>query len=170
MRIKGWIDGDYFEQVSFHDGVELNLADSGLDVKLFRLLGRLVPPGGSFMVAYEMFWGKNPVHWKTELALKHGIPPLLTSLGYLLLQAECWIGIKDWYWPEGGMEGPPKLQGFKAPDEKTREEKTVETVGMLKNFLNRQPEDVPETELSTYTLAEKILNQLLKSIGDNSDH
>ncbi|WP_309492585.1 DUF1122 family protein [Candidatus Hecatella orcuttiae] len=162
LWVKGWVDGEYFEQVAFPHGAKLHLTESGLDVRLFKLLGSLIPLGGSLMVAYEMFWGKSQVHRETSLALKQGIPPLLTPLGYLLFQADCWIGIKDWYWPEGGMEGPPKLQGFKAPDEKTERKKTLDTIKMLENFLRRQPESISETESAARRLAEKILSRLLK--------
>ncbi|MBI2855366.1 MAG: DUF1122 family protein, partial [Chloroflexi bacterium] len=42
-----------------------------------------------------------------------GVPPVLTPLGHLLFQAGVGFHIKDWYFSEGGSEGPRKLQGFK---------------------------------------------------------
>jgi len=67
-----------------------------------RRLARLVGPGGSVMVAY----GRD----ETERALRRRVPPSATPLGLALLDAGCrWF--KDWYFAEGGREGPAKLQG-----------------------------------------------------------
>ena len=61
------MDIEYFENVSFRCGHVLNLSTSNLDVKLYETLGKLIPPGGSFMVAYQMFWGRSQIHEDTDL-------------------------------------------------------------------------------------------------------
>jgi len=55
--VKPWMDVVYFEEVEFlkEGKVEesLNLGLKGLDRRLFRYLGELIPAGGHLMVSYE---------------------------------------------------------------------------------------------------------------------
>ena len=138
LGIRGWIDGDYYENVSSDKGA-LNLSELGLDVKLFEVIGGLIPSGGSLMVAYGMFWGESKVHGNTSKALDLGFPPIVTSIGYLLFHAGCWAGFKDWYIAEGGNEGPKKLQGFKALDENDARIKAGEIINLLEDFVDKKP-------------------------------
>jgi hypothetical protein len=64
------------------------------------------------MVSYE---GEQEIHRETLLSLAGGVPPAATPLGYLLVLGG-FGHVKDWYLAEGGMEGPRKLWGEKAPD------------------------------------------------------
>ncbi len=116
LGIKGWIDGDFYEKLEFSCGSVLNLLGEGFDEELFKILGDIIPAGGSFMVSYELFSGEGVVHRLTNRGLFLGVPPVVTPLGYLLFKAGCGVGFKDWYISEGGNEGPRKLQGFKAVD------------------------------------------------------
>lgn len=69
------------------------------------LLSAHASPGGRVFVEYE--W--DPV---TIKELESGIPPALSRLGYkLLVRGFTWF--KDWYYPEGFMEGGRKLQAEK---------------------------------------------------------
>jgi hypothetical protein len=95
------------------------------EVRLFRLLGGLVPAGGSIMVEYE-----SPGLEETAAILALGYPPPCTPLGYALLAAGC-LSFRDWYIPEGGLEGPRKLQGFKPLDEGTRQRRAEELLRTL---------------------------------------
>ncbi len=113
---KGWVDGSYEEAVVTPGGGSLALADSGMDLQLFAHLGGLVGPGGSLMVTYEVPGHGNPLLRRTARSLLYGVPGILTHLGALLLAAGCWAVLRDWYIAEGGMEGSPKLQGFKPRD------------------------------------------------------
>lgn len=71
------------------------------DAVLEPLAGEL-GAGCSLMVAYE----RGP----TFDALRRKVPPAATPIGLALLRAGCrWL--KDWYYPEGGLEGGMKLQG-----------------------------------------------------------
>ncbi|MBC7110146.1 MAG: DUF1122 family protein [Archaeoglobi archaeon] len=55
----------------------------------------------------------------TKKELLRGFPPALSRLGFeLLKRGYSWI--KDWYYPEGFMEGGQKLQGEKASNEDVR--------------------------------------------------
>jgi hypothetical protein len=78
--------------------------DDAYRAELVAALAALLPPGGYLMVGY----GDD----ETERALKRGVPPAATPLGKALFDAGCtWF--KDWYYPEGWMEGGMKLQGNK---------------------------------------------------------
>jgi hypothetical protein len=80
--------------------------------RLMALLRELIPPGGHLMLEYE-----SPRWASTARALNLGAPPAATELGELLRAAGCATSIRNWYIPEGGHEGPRKLQGFKPLDE-----------------------------------------------------
>jgi hypothetical protein len=72
------------------------------DTSILGELANMLGPGASLMVAY----GGDDTEW----ALRRKVPPQATPLGLALLEAGCrWF--KDWYFPEGGMEGGTKLQG-----------------------------------------------------------
>ncbi|MFB0544779.1 MAG: DUF1122 family protein, partial [Asgard group archaeon] len=103
-------------EVEFSCGSVLNLSREEVDEGLFKILGDIIPAGGSFMVSYELFSGEGWVHSLTNRGLFLGVPPIVTPLGYLLFKAGCGVGFKDWYISEGGNEGPRKLQGFKPID------------------------------------------------------
>jgi hypothetical protein len=76
--------------------------DEAFARELVAALASLLPPGGYLMLAY----GDD----ETEAGLRLRFPPAVTPLGAALLNAGCtWF--KDWYYPEGGMEGGFKLQG-----------------------------------------------------------
>jgi hypothetical protein len=88
-------------------GYRLPLEGAAL-VDLLRLLGGLLPPGGHIMVEYE-----SPRWMTTRQALERGDPPSQTPLGAALLAAGFRGGFRDWYFAEGGREGPRKVQAFR---------------------------------------------------------
>ena len=106
-----WLELTRYDPLVEFEGEGLDLAAHGLDRRLFSLLARLLPPGGHLMVEYE-----SPSQRATERILGLGYPPAASPLGSLLLAAGC-LSFRDWYIPEGGREGPRKLQGFKPLDE-----------------------------------------------------
>jgi hypothetical protein len=124
-EIKPWLDLDYHPFVS----------SKSLEKKLFDYLGQLIPRGGHIMVSYE---GKDKIHLETWKALALGIPPSATPLGFLLFQAGFQL-IKDWYLAEGGLEGPRKLWGEKAPNQTFTEKFYKKTKRQILNFLKRKP-------------------------------
>jgi hypothetical protein len=99
---------------------------------LVRLLAQVIPPGGHLMVEYESEQRK-----KTERALVLGVPPVLTPLGWQLYQAGCGVAQRDWHFPEGGREGPRKLQGFRAMDEEDARQKREAMLAEVQRFLER---------------------------------
>lgn len=136
-KVKGWIDGVYGSPVCLTDGRQVHLAEEGLDRPLFARLGALIPRGGRLMLAYEAFHLDSPLLRQTAQGLCRGVPPLATPVGQLLFYADCWLGVRDWYIPEGGREGPRKLQGNKALDEAHRRQRAEEAVEQLLSFLDR---------------------------------
>jgi hypothetical protein len=56
---------------------------------------------------------------ETRLQLAFGCPPPVTRLGYKLFKLG-YTWFKDWYFPEGFMEGGPKLQAERPLDSETR--------------------------------------------------
>ena len=79
--------------------------------ELIAALAELLPPGGRLMVTY----GDD----ETERGLKRRFPPAVTPIGRALLASGCtWF--KDWYYPEGWLEGEFKLQGNKPTSDEAR--------------------------------------------------
>ena len=102
QTIAGWVDGDYFDTATFTDTTVLTLGELSVDVELFKMLGGLVPPGGSMMVSYTLFSKGSKVHRDTKIGLDRGYPPVVTPLGFLLFEGGCGMAFKDWYFAEGG--------------------------------------------------------------------
>jgi hypothetical protein len=85
--------------------------DESFAGELIAALASLLPPGGYLMVGY----GDD----ETERGLERRFPPAVTPLGAALLAAGCtWF--KDWYYPEGWLEGGLKLQGNLASSDEAR--------------------------------------------------
>jgi hypothetical protein len=93
--------------------IEASVAkNDGYAAELVAALADILPPGGYLMVGY----GDD----ETERGLKRRFPPVVTPLGKALFDAGCtWF--KDWYYPEGWMEGGMKLQGNKPVSDEARE-------------------------------------------------
>lgn len=132
--IVGWLDLDVCDAVGLADGGQLRLSAAAAR-HLFRALGRLVPPNGKLMVAYEMYAHEGEIHRTTQRELALGVPPLATPLGALLYSAGCWLNIRDWYIPEGGREGPRKLQGNRPLDAQHLRRRLAEAIAVLDAFL-----------------------------------
>jgi hypothetical protein len=141
QSIHGWVDGDYFDQIVLSNGTDLCLSDLSLDIGLFRLLGGFVPAGGSLMVSYSLFSNESKIHRDTKLGLDRGYPSVVTPLGFLLFEAGCGMGFKDWYFAEGGREGSQKLQGCKLFNSDVAKQKTDGLLGELRAFAKRTPYD-----------------------------
>ncbi len=109
--------------------------------EIFRRLGELIPPNGRLMVAYEAFSVDSPALQETREALRRGVPPLATPVGELLFYADCWLGMRDWYIPEGGREGHRKLQGNKALNAGHRQRRADEALTQLLAFLDEPDAD-----------------------------
>jgi hypothetical protein len=158
QTIPGWVDGDFFDMAVFSDGTRLSLGDASLDIALFKPLGGLIPPGGSLMVSYSLFANESKLHRETRRGLDRGYPPVVTPLGFLLYSAGCGIGFKDWYFAEGGREGPEKLQGYKPLNSEVAKEKTDSMLRELHDFANRIPQD--DFAQVCKSRAERVISEL----------
>jgi hypothetical protein len=161
QSIAGWIDGDYFETAVFGDE-EVSLSEQGFDVEFFKVLGGLVPAGGSLMVSYTLFSKESRVHRETRLCLDRGYPPAVAPLGFLLFVGGCGIGFKDWYFAEGGREGPEKLQGYKPLNSEIAEKRAKQMLQELRAF-SRSTQADDDLARESKTRAEHVIRELLKS-------
>ncbi len=94
--------------------------------ELVAALADLLPPGGRLMVLY----GDD----ETERGLKRRFPPVVTPIGKALFDAGCtWF--KDWYYPEGWMEGEFKLQGNKPVSDNSRSAQLAEVRKRVEEWL-----------------------------------
>ncbi|MFQ6121598.1 MAG: DUF1122 family protein [Dehalococcoidales bacterium] len=124
--------------------------------QLFQYLADLIPPGGHLMVEYD-----SPEQQETARSLALGIPPAATPLGYRLFLIGCGSSFRDWYFAEGGVEGPRKLQGFKALNSPHAQLKNNELIKELETFLDRPLSAAkPELERTARNRAQAILGAL----------
>ncbi len=163
--VRAWMDIDYWEEIPFGDaepnGSRLLLRAERLDREIFRLLGEAIPPGGHLMVSYE---GEQDVHGETLRELAKGVPPAATSLGHLLFFGG-FRHVKDWYLAEGGMEGPRKLWGEKAPDTAWERAFGEWTMRQLVPFLERSPSPEPGNLLEA---ARRRAEEVLRTIREEN--
>ena len=109
-----------------------DLALSDVTRRLVQYLADLIPPGGHLMAEYD-----SRAQQDTALSLAMDIPPAITPLGYLLFSVGCGSAFRDWYFSEGGSEGPRKLQGYKALNQAHARQKMARLVGELAEFIKR---------------------------------
>jgi len=93
-------------------GRRIPFACSELEALLLDLLAGRLGGGESLFIEYIY----DP---ETSELLKLGAPPAVTRLGFLLFRLG-FTWFKDWYFPEGFMEGAPKLQCKKPVSEEAR--------------------------------------------------
>lgn len=162
--VKPWMDLEYYEELKFFrkeklkDSFSLNF--KGLDRRLFKYLGDIIPPGGHLMVSYE---GEQKIHTDTLKSLNIGIPPAVTPLGFLIFTGGFQY-IKNWYLAEGGHEGPRKLWGEKAPDESWAQTFYEKTAGEILQLLERKSNPAyRELEEQAKKRAEEVLEIIKKN-------
>ncbi len=143
IHVPAWIDGEFVEQTTDN---RPQMADGGqpsvivtIDMaeQLAQKLGALIPAGGRLWFAYEAYHGDGEIARETRAGLKANLPLLTTSIGFLLYRADCWLGLRDWHFPEGGREGPMKLQGNKALDREHARGRAREAIAELEMFVGQ---------------------------------
>lgn len=138
IYVPTWLDGEFVEDVDVQ-GIPVDLAD--LAPKIANLIGTLIPAGGRLWFAYEAFLGEGELARETRVALAARVPLLTTPIGFLLYTAGCWVGLRDWDIPEGGREGPRKMQGNKALNSEHARERAEEMVYLLDTFISTTAND-----------------------------
>ncbi|GAB6065768.1 DUF1122 family protein [Aquifex pyrophilus] len=86
---------------------------------------------------------------ETAKELQRGVPPALSRMGFELLKLG-YTYFRDWYIPEGLMEGGHKIQAEKPRDEETREKHLSRLEEELKAFLEGEGDE---------SLKEKVLER-----------
>lgn len=99
-------------------------------VLLGHLAGHL-GPGAALYVEYD---GDK----ETREALMRGVPPAATRLGFMLYGLG-FTWFKDWYFPEGALEGGRKLQGEKPLDEEAHTRHLLSIRKELAAFVGQYP-------------------------------
>jgi hypothetical protein len=160
QSIQNWVDGDYFDTVAFPSGTRLSLSTLGFDAQLFIILGQLIHAGGSLMVSYSLFEKESRIHRDTKFGLDRGYPPVVTPIGFLLFIAGCGMGFKDWYFAEGGREGPEKLQGYKPIDSENAKKKAGEMLMELAAFLSHTQKETDPLMQSCRLRATQVIGKL----------
>ncbi len=108
-----WIECRLFPRLEDEANRTIDARALGLEAQMVDALGRLIPPGGHLMIEYE-----SPGQEETFAELTLHVPPPASYLGSLMFRAGFRGGFKDWYFSEGGHEGPRKLQANKSPNER----------------------------------------------------
>ena len=162
--IKAWIEFRYEPRAEFAAGAALDLEESGHSAEMFSLLGALIPPGGSMMAIYGA--EAHAISAETERGLKRSFPPAATPLGYYLWGSGMrWF--KDWYFPEGWMEGGMKLQATRPLSDEIRARREEEAARELAAFVSRlRGRDLDALERGALARAEEVLAGLSSSPGD----
>jgi hypothetical protein len=123
--------------------------DEGFLDELVAALAELLPAGSHLMVAY----GDD----ETERGLKRRFPPVATPVGKALFDAGCtWF--KDWYYPEGWLEGGFKLQGNKPQSDPARRERLAELRAELEAWLAETADANDEDATRARERAARILD------------
>lgn len=132
--VSPWIECRILPVVEFEGDGALDIRELGLEEKLIAHLGRSIPPGGHLMVDYESAGQELTMR---ELALR--VPPALTHLGALMFRGGFRGHFKDWYFSEGGSEGPRKLQANKSPNQAAARAALRDHVAAWRAFARSMP-------------------------------
>jgi hypothetical protein len=152
---QNWVEVTHFQgRLPLVDGREVEVPE-GIDLQIVQALARLVPPGGHLMMEYD-----SAARRITAQALAARVPPAATPLGAMMFAAECGVAFRDWYIPEGGREGPRKLQGFRALDEEHRRRRAPEMLAELEAFMERSKDLDWLVQAKTRPLAEAAIEVL----------
>lgn len=152
-----WVEVYFVDTVKFESREEtLSYKTLGL---LFKEISSIIPAGGKLMIPYIG-------HETTDVALRHGAPPVTTEIGYLMWRAGAtWF--KDWYFSEGAWEGDVKIQGNKPFDEKHRKKNLLSIYEEVSDFLKK---DNPNSKLfnGCRQRAKLILDEIITRFPDIS--
>jgi hypothetical protein len=157
--VQQWVECRIFPQVQFNDGRVVDARKLGLEAGIIRLLGKLIPAGGHLMIDYDS-GGQDLT--LSELVAR--VPPAASYLGELMFRAGFRGQFKDWYFSEGGHEGPRKLQANKSPNAAAARAALKEHLGVLRQFVRRPiPKEEPTRSFISKAVARA--RRLIKDFG-----
>jgi hypothetical protein len=133
--------------------------EEGLAGYMGPLVEAAIPPGGHLMVEYE----SDKWH-STQVGLLAGIPPLATPMGLLFHRLGCASSFKDWYFPEGGMEGARKLHGNRPLGEAHARETGRQRLVELEAYLSSAPRGDAAIEGRARATAARVATELRASV------
>ncbi len=146
-----WIDTQYNDKLKVGNK-DLDLMDTELERALFVEFGSLLPKGGTLYVVYTNLRD-------VMFELSKGVPPVVTRIGYAMLQAG-FTSFKDLYYLDGEFEGGPKLQGVKPSTVEEELKQLRDLLNEVRDFL-RVTFPWPRTK----ERAEEVEYYLIRRIG-----
>jgi hypothetical protein len=155
--VKPWFECRLYPIVEFADHT-LEARSVGVEGEAVHALSDLIPDGGHLMLDYE-----NAGQEETFAELVLRVPPAASYLGSLMFAAGCRGEFKDWYFSEGGHEGPRKLQANKSPDKASAHRALTEHLRQFKAFIRRPlPSDHSQAKIikTAQQRARRILDGL----------
>jgi hypothetical protein len=157
--VRQWVECRIFPTIQFSNGRNVDAREHRLEAEVIRLLGRLIPAGGHLMIDYDS--GGQDL---TLAELVARVPPSASYLGDLMFRAGFRGQFKDWYFSEGGHEGPRKLQANKSPNPAAARTALTEHFQVLRQFIRRPlPEHEPAREIVRNAIARS--RKLIKDFG-----
>ncbi|MEM0214038.1 MAG: DUF1122 family protein [Ignisphaera sp.] len=121
-----WVEVFSINPVADFGSAKYVFVNSAEEKMLIDCLSRYINPGERLFIEYVY----DRETWK---ALEIGVPPHLTRLGFMLLE-NGFTWFKDWYYPEGFMEGNPKIQVEKPLDDDMRRRHIVDLCKDARDF------------------------------------
>ncbi|MEN4018568.1 MAG: DUF1122 family protein [Methanobacterium sp.] len=103
--------------------------DSTYEKELISHFSSFLDPAGRIFIEYLQ-------DAETMYGLQSGFPPATTRLGFRLFE-NGFTWFKDWYFPEGFMEGGQKLQGEKTSDIESKNRQIIQILKEIKAFLEK---------------------------------
>lgn len=134
--------------------------DSNVEDVVLSMVASALEPGERVFVEYFR-------DSETMKALMENVPPPATRLGFKLFKLG-FTWFKDWYFPEGFMEGGPKLQAEKPLNETHRARNLRRIRVELEEFIkaNMKPDEiVVEKAVSRAIEALKLISKMVEYTG-----
>lgn len=146
-----WVELFNIENQLNIDGDTQYYFNSPYEKQLIKLFSNFLDPAGRIFVEYYT----DP---ETLYGLESGFPPAITRLGYIMFEND-FTWFKDWYFPEGFMEGGQKLQGEKTHDNKSKKRQITERINEIESFLEKNDQKNEYYEKMAVERANKILKK-----------
>lgn len=147
-----WIEISYpYDSDLIEEQLSQSYLNSHIEETVISSCCNILPPAGKIFVSYD-------ADDETRKALMMSIPPIITRLGYLLFKYGC-LWFKDWYFPEGGLEGSQKLQGEKPLSNAHKKRQLDQQKNLILSYLDTFYSQ--SSSLSLETIAVKRGNDLL---------
>ena len=124
-----WVElFDIKEPLTF-GATQISYFDSPFEDPILRIFSESLGPGARLFVEYY-------TDTETRKQLQMGFPVVLSRLGYKMFKLG-FTWFKDWYFPEGYMEGNQKLQGEKPVNVEARKRHIRTTLDEIERFAQK---------------------------------